>query len=319
MNVQEVTKTRLESSRLPPATPMQLATMGLAGMILSPFYWGLAYLKGVPGLALRWKCFKLGLHLLIKRVAPIDLKAVFFVLLYPLDSTRYFEFDFVWRVVGGLTDEKHLDVSSPRLFFTLLLLHNPRLNSELINPDQADLAETQTLIQASGLGSRCRLHGCVIAEAPFSPASFDLITSMSVVEHIPEDRLAIQRMWNLLKPGGRLILTVPCAARTSEQYIDRDEYGVLGPDADGLVFWQRFYDEALLQERIFSVTGPPRYQQIFGERVAGQFLKMAARKRTDRYYPFWREPYMVGQDYTYFNSLNDLPGEGVIAMEFVKS
>jgi SAM-dependent methyltransferase len=319
MNTQEVTKTRLESSRLPPAPMLQMAIMGLAGLVLGPFYMGLAYFKRVPGLAMRWKCFKLGLRLLVNRSAPIDLKAISFILLYPMDSTRYFEFDFAWRVVGRLADEKHLDVSSPRLFFTLLLLHHPRLASELINPDQADLAETKTLIQACGLGSRCRLHGCVVSEAPFGPASFEVITSLSVVEHISDDRLAIQKMWALLKPGGRLILTVPCAARTSEQYIDRDEYGVLGAGEDGLVFWQRFYDENLLKERIFSVTGRPRYSQIFGERIAGQFLKMAARKRTDRYYPFWREPYMVGQDYTYFNSLDELPGEGVIAMEFVKS
>ena len=80
-----------------------------------------------------------------------------------------------------------------------------------------------------------------------------------------------------------------------------------------------FLQSSQLAERIFSVTGQPRRQVIFGELVAGSFLKMATRKRTDRYYPFWREPYTVAQEYAYFDSIEALPGEGVIAMEFVKS
>jgi SAM-dependent methyltransferase len=139
-----------------------------------------------------------------------------------------------------------------------------------------------------------------------------------VVEHIPDDRAALQKIWALLKPGGRFILTVPCAARTWEQYIDRDEYGLYGGGNGDRFFWYRCYDAALLEERIFSVTGKPRVSRIFGEREAGLFLKNTELKRTNRFYPFWREPYMIAQEYTWFESVEVLPGEGVIAMEFVK-
>lgn len=180
------------------------------------------------------------------------------------------------------------------------------------------MAETERLLRVCGLLDRCRMHRRLISDPPFAPASFDTITCISVLEHIPEDREAVRAMWKLLRPGGRLVVTVPCAAITSEQYIDRDEYGVLGVGADGHVFWQRFYDAALLHERIYSVTGKPSRTRIFGERSAGLFLKNATQKRTNRFYPFWREPWMVAQEYRTFTSLDELPGEGVIAMEFVK-
>ena len=48
-------------------------------------------------------------------------------------------------------------------------------------------------------------------DAPDEPASFDAITMLAVLEHVPLDQQpdlagAVHR---LLKPGGRLILTVP--------------------------------------------------------------------------------------------------------------
>lgn len=46
---------------------------------------------------------------------------------------------------------------------------------------------------------------------------FDLITCLSVVEHIPNHKKAINEMIKLLKPGGHLVLTFPY---NEKQYID---------------------------------------------------------------------------------------------------
>jgi SAM-dependent methyltransferase len=319
MKNQETRKTHLQSSRLPPPTAFQTLALCALGLVLTPIFFLLACAKGVPGMSLRWKCFIFGLSLLFNRKGPLDFKTIWLICFFPLDSTRYFELDFAWRALAEQSPGKYLDVSSPRLLFTLLLRQHGNLTAELINPDKADLADTTTLVRASGVESRASLRDCVISDAPFSPASFDTITSISVVEHIPEDRKALERIWELLKPGGRFILTVPCSAESSEQYIDRDEYGIIGKGADGSTFWQRFYDEQLLKERVFSVTGPPQRMKIFCENTPGLFLKSANRKRSDRFYPFWREPWMVGREYRFFDSIHELPGEGVIAMEFVKS
>ena len=72
------------------------------------------------------------------------------------------------------------------------------------------------------------------------------------------------------------------------------------------------------QQKIFNIIGEPVHMKVYGEKKAGSFAKNSHQKRLRGTYPFWREPYMVGEEYTYFSSIKDLPGEGVVAMEFVK-
>jgi SAM-dependent methyltransferase len=304
---------------LVPLTTAQKIELALAGGVLSPIYWLLAHYYGVPGLYLRRNCARLGLRLLLNRKAPIAYSTIYSFFFWPLDSVRYFEFDFMWRALANTPIQRYLDVSSPRMFPALLLLRQRNLSAELLNPDIKDLTVTMALIKASGLSDRCHFHNCLIGEAPFAPESFDVITSISVVEHIPQDTQAIQKMWALLKRGGRLLLSVPCAAESSEEYINKNEYGLLEPDKSGFVFWQRFYDTSLLQERIFSITGQPCRSIVYGEKKAGTIIEDTRRRRADPKYPVWREPYMMGQEYGCFRSIADLPGQGVIAMEFVKT
>jgi SAM-dependent methyltransferase len=44
---------------------------------------------------------------------------------------------------------------------------------------------------------------------PFPPASFDLVLSHEVIEHVQDDRLAIREILRTLKPRGRLVLFCP--------------------------------------------------------------------------------------------------------------
>jgi len=272
----------------------------------------------VPGLRFRVDCALLGLRLLYNRKAQISYADIYRLFFWPMDSTRYFEFDFMWEALSRVPIQHFLDVSSPRLFPIILMTKRRELSAELVNPDLKDLQVTANLVRAIGLENRCHLSDCLIDSAPFEPGSFDVVTSISVVEHIPQDTQAVQKMWDWLKPGGRLLLTLPCAAQTSEQYINRNEYGLLAPDEEGYFFFQRLYDQRLLEERIFSITGQPRQHVIYGERSTGTLRRNLDRKMGDPYYPYWREPYMMGQDFCYFKELGKLPGEGVIALEFEK-
>jgi SAM-dependent methyltransferase len=293
-------------------------TRALAGSVLSPVYWLLAHRYHVPGLRFRLGCARLGLRLLFNHKAPISYAQIYSLLFCPMDSTRYFEFAFMWDALSKLSIHRYLDVSSPRLFPIILSIKKYELFAELLNPDATDLTSTASLVQALSLAKRCNLRGCLICAAPFETGSFDVVTSISVVEHIPQDTQAVQKMWDLLKPGGRLLLTLPCAAQASEQYIDRNEYGLLAPDEEGYFFFQRLYDQRLLEEKIFSITGQPRQRVIYGEKSPGTLRGNLDRKMADPHYPFWREPYMMGQDFCYFRELGELPGEGVIALEFEK-
>lgn len=44
---------------------------------------------------------------------------------------------------------------------------------------------------------------------PFRNEIFDLVLALDVIEHIDDDRAAVKEFYRVLKPGGRLIITVP--------------------------------------------------------------------------------------------------------------
>lgn len=304
----------------PPAkrNPLQKAWYVARSLILSPLYWLLAYTVATPGLHFRRRCLWVSARVLLGDAGRIRFRRAYELAVQPMDSLRYFEFDFAWRHLCPVARGRYLDVSSPRLLPLLVVAEQPGLEAVLLNPDRKDLPLTQQLARDMRIAQRCSFVDRVMDETGFEDGSFDLISSLSVVEHIPSDTSAIRKMWALLKPSGRLVITVPCARRASAEYVDRDEYGLLGKAADGFVFWQRFYDEELLQSRIFSVTGPPDETVVYGEIAAGSYDANVAAKMSGKTYPGWREPYMMGREYREFGSISALPGMGVVGFVFVK-
>jgi len=313
----------LKKSYLRVAAPKNVGRLrrwsrALVGGVLSPLYWMLARLFRGPGLRFRWRCAVLGLHLLRKGKGHLSYADLYSLFCWPIDSVRYFEFDFMWEALSALRAQNYLDVSSPRLFPVIFLREHPHITAELVNPDRVDLEATGALVTACDLDSRCHLRNGLIEDAPFAPESFDAVTSISVVEHIRDDKNAIRNMWGLVKHGGTLLLSVPCAAVAEEEYRDVDYYGVQAADGHGFFFHQYKYDHSLLEERIYSVTGPPKRFAIFGEKRRGTLQSWLFKRWTGQKYSLWKEPYAVAREFRYYESLSDLPGDGVIAMEFVK-
>ena len=289
----------------------------LKGVLLSPPYLVMAHIAGAPGIGFRLRCAATDINLLFKKRA--SLKTCYKYIFSPMDSTRYFEFHEVWKSVKDLVFTRYLDVSSPRLIPLFLLKAAPGATAELINPDTGDLKETEKLASSLGLKSRCEFFNGILDNARCTPDSFDLITCISVLEHIPKDKAVIETMWSLLRPGGKLILTLPCMAQPLEQYISYNQYGVLNPGDDGYTFWQRYYDGERLKSSIYSITGMPAHIAVYGEKMYGFFFRNASMKRLlGSLYPFWREPYMMATEYQSFSSTDELPGEGVIMLEFIK-
>ncbi len=57
--------------------------------------------------------------------------------------------------------------------------------------------------------AKYRLVRADIRSLPFEDASFDIVTAMDIVEHIDRDKDAMSEIYRVLKPGGRLLATVP--------------------------------------------------------------------------------------------------------------
>ncbi|WP_152971222.1 class I SAM-dependent methyltransferase, partial [Rhizobium ecuadorense] len=53
---------------------------------------------------------------------------------------------------------------------------------------------------------------CIIVEncrqLPFEDRSFDTVCFVACLNHIPERKQALAESWRILKPGGRLIVTM---------------------------------------------------------------------------------------------------------------
>lgn len=240
----------------------------------------------------------------------------------PMDSFRYFEFDFFWRcVLSRVSLGRYLDVSSPRLFNYRVLASGRTTHAVISNPDTKDLQATEQLFRAAGILRDCELRGALVSELGEPECSYDTVTCiLSVLEHIPtkEATEALRSLWSLVKPGGSLLLSVPCAAVGFEEYIDFNEYGLLETSTSGFVFGQRFYDQELLDSDILAIVGPPQRCAVFGEKKEGTFLRNRERKLTDPNYPFWMEALYMATQYCYFDRVQGMPGLGVVAYEFVK-
>ena len=287
------------------------------GILFSPLYLAMAYAAGAPGIGFHLRCIAAGAGLLLGGRASLN--TCYRLLFSPMDSTRYFEFHEVWQSARGLSFTRYLDVSSPRLIPLFLLKAVPAAAAVLINPDYSDLQETEKLSNALGLKSRCEFFNGTLDKAGFVPDTFDLITCISVVEHIPRDKAVIEAIWSILRPGGKLILTLPCMAQSQEQYISNNPYGVLPPGEDSYVFWQRYYDRERMETVIYGTTGRPVRMAVYGEKKCGLFFRNASMKPLlGSLYPYWREPYMMATEYQRYSSTDELPGEGVAMLEFIK-
>ncbi len=58
-----------------------------------------------------------------------------------------------------------------------------------------------------------------VQQLSYADASFDVITHTEVLEHVPDDRRAFSELHRVLRPGGRMLFTVPL--RGSDQTIER--------------------------------------------------------------------------------------------------
>jgi len=68
---------------------------------------------------------------------------------------------------------------------------------------------------------------------PDSDGAFDLIISIEVLEHVADVDLATRELGRLLAPGGRLVLTTPCANPGSLEWLLNRRRGGLQRTADG--------------------------------------------------------------------------------------
>ena len=295
---------------------LTLAANAVASVVLVPSYALAAAAIGTPGMRFHLEAVSAAIRLVTRGNGLIGQAGR--LALYPMDSTRYFEFDWVWSRLQSLRRVRnYLDISSPRLLPLSYVRRSDVQRAWLVNPDTSDLETTRRWADALSLSGRCSFSDEPIESSRLDGERFDVITSISVFEHIVNEGPALARVRSLLASGGTLLLTLPCTAEGYDQFRDYDEYNLAKPDADGRYFFQRFYDASSLRDRVFSILGEPRQMTVYGESEPGYFGRNAQQKMRGLPYPFWREGYMMGRHFRTYPAIDALPGEGVVALEFV--
>ncbi len=304
------------ATRTMPKIVRKLRRYGL-GCILAPTYWLAAHRFPVPGLALHRQLSALSLRAIIWGHGRM-LRESINALLYPIHLTRYFEFDFAMQSLIANPPQRLLDVSSPRMLLLLVLAKCASLKATLLNPDSNDLDVTKQWIQLLDLTERVETQACTIEDMSFCDGDFDMVTSLSVIEHIPNESPALRRIWKSLRTGGRLVVTLPCAARASDEYIDQNHYNILKPSEGNFVFLEHIYDQVQIEQKFFADFGRPVRMSIYGEKRSGLLRQSLMQRWSGADYDQWQEPYMMGKSYATYQTINDLPGEGVVGLEFLK-
>jgi 2-polyprenyl-3-methyl-5-hydroxy-6-metoxy-1,4-benzoquinol methylase len=96
----------------------------------------------------------------------------------------------------------------------------------------------------------CPVHAGTLAEAAFPPESFDVITLMDVIEHVPNPSALIAEIHRLLRPGGVLFIVTPNFASLFVWLYGARAYGVW-PDQH-VVYFQPSTVESLLRRAGFA-------------------------------------------------------------------
>lgn len=239
----------------------------------------------------------------------------------PVSLVRYFEFDFVLAAADWRRARSWLDVSSPRMILLYILRNYPEVYATVINPDTRDLEETAAFLKVASLLDRSNLAPEDATALPYADDSFDVITSISVIEHIPADgdTLAVREMWRVLKPGGRMVITLPCRKQFLDDWRGNDMYSLGVPEDGGLFFFQRWYDSKALQERIVQPVGvAPLAIRVYGEKEPQTFARYEQRWIENGLQETLNDPLHAVRDYRTYERIEDLPGMGICGLIFEK-
>ena len=65
---------------------------------------------------------------------------------------------------------------------------------------------------------RDRIYDKPLGDPQYSALRFDLITALDVIEHIEDDQQAVADMLAMLRPGGKLVITVPASMKLWDRH-----------------------------------------------------------------------------------------------------
>jgi SAM-dependent methyltransferase len=241
-------------------------------------------------------------------------------LLTPVNIVRYFEFPFALSCLPKTLGDC-LDLASPRLFSLYVARNHPTTSIRVINPDPRDLVYTVRAarsLRLKNVGTQC----WAVERLKYTACQYQSIWSISVVEHMAgetADTEAVRTIYNCLKPGGRLIITVPVDRKFWLENRTTDPYGTQGTAQAGQFFFARHYDQSAVFERLVD---PLRVRasvvRWFGEKTPGLFANHDRKWRNEGYRCTVDDAREIVDNYAEFDDWSVMPGQGVCGLMIEK-
>ena len=204
--------------------------------------------------------------------------------LTPISYTRQREFAFIFKSIARRKPfpTAILDISSPKLLPVTVASSYPETRVTSIDILDSEVRWTTKAIAHLGL-SNITARVADARALPFDNEKFDLVTSMSVFEHIaPEtdgEIPAVRELARVLAPGGIALLTVPFSRTYFAEYHEGGVYERVSTDGQP-IFYQRFYDLSLLQRNLVAASGLRPVSVNF---IEERFFSRNPRKRLANY------------------------------------
>lgn len=108
---------------------------------------------------------------------------------------------------------------------------------------------------------------------PFADASFDRVTMLAVLEHLEHERLILQEVRRVLKPGGKLVLTVPSV--WAKPVLELLAYRLKLIDAEEIRDHKRYYNRARLYQVLVEETQFQSFEHHYFQLWMNNFCTVA--------------------------------------------
>jgi predicted SAM-dependent methyltransferase len=186
------------------------------------------------------------------------------IFLDPITSTRDVEFTYILKFLrqSNINPSKILDISSPFILAYVLSAKANVIKTDLNPTEQEMIKEDRNL--SFKIEDATKLS--------FSDNSFDLVYSISVIEHIYQNYTdAVKEMIRVLNPGGYLYLSFPVAPLHVEEWLDHKAYPAQYENGGKSFFSYRF-DEKDVAHILSELHGIVVINSsIYWERKTGRY------------------------------------------------
>lgn len=208
-----------------------------------------------------------------------DLREAAVRLAIPLEDSRLIELPATLTRLRVSAGERVLDLASPKLLSVALARRGARVVSVDELPEEIEVWRR--------LAGRADVEFRVAdgRALPLEAGTVDHAYSISVLEHIaePGDEEALRELARVVRPGGRVVLTLPYDTSRREDWRERPAYLDHG-DQDGRYFFARVYDDDHLAR---LTAAAPDLREI--DRTAIRFAPSRLYDAVRRHWP-WSIP-----------------------------